>query len=67
MTLYFFLCLTLRPQHLYEFLFQVKTITWDLGEIGNAESYGLFEKTLSQTTKGKILSINCKIDVRILV
>jgi len=30
---------------------KVKTITWDLGEIGNAENYGLFEKTLSQTTK----------------
>ena len=36
------------------FLFQVKTIAWDLGEIGNGQNYESFEKMLSQTTKGKM-------------
>ena len=52
-------------QHVCNCCFQIKTITWDLGEIGNAENYGLFEKTLSQTTKGEFSSIVFKIDVRI--
>ena len=49
----------------YQHVFQIKTITWDLGEIGNAENYGFFEKTLSQTTKGEFSSIVFIIDVRI--